>query len=282
MFACSFMHRHELKMLKITPTAFMPQHLVSKFDKLVLGASLTAGILSAIAIELSICWVHCFRCVCGTLKGALAVMILICLLAGAAMADVAVNFEDDAVGLAPKGWSVAKTGTGDPKWAVEQYQSASSKLRILKQSGVATYPLLLKSGSSIQDGFVEVKFMALAGAEDRAAGLVWRATDANNYYVVRANALENNVVLYKTVDGNRSSLEVVGGVGGYGVNVPVPSNQWHILRVEFKSNRFKVSFNGKHLFEVEDATFSKAGMVGLWTKADSVMLFDNISYSETK
>src|SRR5207245_6765457 len=87
---------------------------------------------------------------------------------------------------------------------------------------------------------------AVAGSEDRAAGLVWRAGDANDYYVVRANALEDNVVLYKTVNGVRSALDIVGRKGGYGVEVSVPSGRWLALRVEFKGNRFSVLYNGKH------------------------------------
>jgi hypothetical protein len=215
-------------------------------------------------------------------KRAVVAIIALCLMEASVMADVAVDFESDVVGTAPKAWIVTKTGGGDPKWTVERYQTAPSKLKILKQSGMATYPLLLKNDSNIQDGFIETKFMALAGSEDRAAGLVWRAADANNYYVVRANALEDNVVLYKTVNGNRIPLDIVGRGGGYGVNVPVPSDQWHGLRVEFKGSRFKVLFNGKNLFEVEDTTFSSAGKIGLWTKADSVMLFDNVVYGDTK
>ena len=113
---------------------------------------------------------------------------------------------------------------------------------MLKQSGTATYPLALRDGTSIKDGFAEVKFKALAGSEDRAAGLVWRAKDADNYYVVRANALEDNVVLYKTVGGARSPLDIVGRKGGYGVKVAVPANQWHTLRVEFAGTRFNVVF----------------------------------------
>ena len=127
-----------------------------------------------------------------------------------------------------------------------------------------------------------MKFKAIAGSEDRAAGLVWRARDANNYYVVRANALEDNVVLYKTVNGARRSLDIVGRKGGYGVGAAVPANQWLSLRVDFKGSRFTVLYNGKQLFEVEDSTFSGAGRVGLWTKADSVTLFDEITYGETK
>ena len=153
---------------------------------------------------------------------------------------------------------------------------------MLKQSGRATYPLLLKNDSSIKDGFVEIKFKAVAGSQDRAAGVDWRAKDANNYYVTRANALEDNVVLYKTVNGVRSPLDIVGRPGGYGVDVSVPPNQWLALRVDFKGNRFRVLYNGKQLFEVEDSTFGDAGKVGLWTKADSVTLFDEINYGETK
>ena len=198
------------------------------------------------------------------------------------MADNSVRFETDAVGATPKGWTATKTGRGEPKWTIEQDQTAPSKLRIVRQSGQATYPLLLKDDTDIKDGFIEMKFKAVAGSEDRAAGLVWRARDANNYYVVRANALEDNVVLYKTVDGVRSALDIVGRKGGYGIDVPVPANQWHGLRVDFNGSRFKVRYNGKQLFEVDDSTFSDAGKVGLWTKADSVTLFDEIVYGEVK
>src|SRR5215470_13187923 len=201
---------------------------------------------------------------------------------GRVMAESAVTFETDAVGGVPKGWTATKTGRGDPKWTVEQNQTAPSKSKIVKQSGTATYPLLLKDDTRIQDGFAEIMFKAIAGSEDRAAGIVWRASDANNYYVVRANALEDNVVLYKTVAGVRSPLDIVGRKGGYGVKASVPANDWLSLRVEFKGSRFKVLYNGKQLFEVEDATFPDAGKVGLWTKADSVTLFDEVTYGGAK
>src|SRR5262249_26892453 len=123
---------------------------------------------------------------------------------------------------------------------------------------------------------------AVAGTEDRAAGVVWRAQDANNYYVTRANALEDNVVLYKTVGGVRSHLEIVGRKSGYGVTTKGPANQWRALAVGVHARRFKVIYNGQAMFEVEDSTFTGAGMVGLWTKADSVTLFDEISYGPTK
>jgi hypothetical protein len=164
------------------------------------------------------------------------------------------SFDGDAVGSPPKGWILTMTGKGSPEWSVERDGSAS----VLKQSGKATYPLALKEDTRIRDGFVEVRFKPISGSEDRAGGLVWRAKDANNYYVVRANALENNVVLYKTVNGARSSLDIVGQKGGYGVKIAVPANQWHTLRVEFAGARFKDSFNGQPLFEVEDPALRRA------------------------
>src|SRR5436190_18440754 len=139
-----------------------------------------------------------------------------------AMADQA-SFANNAIGAARDGWTATVTGRGKPKWTVEEDTTAPSKSKVVKQSGTATYPLLLKDGTRLQDGFVEIAFKAIAGNEDRAAGIVWRAKDANNYYVVRANALEDNVVLYKTLNGTRISLDIVGRKGGYGVKVPVPS-----------------------------------------------------------
>src|SRR3979411_2253215 len=161
------------------------------------------------------------------------------------MSTHAVSFETTRIGAMPKGWTSTLTGSGDPKWTVESDRTAPSKLTVLRQSGRATYPLILKNDTNIKDGFVEVKFKAIAGSEDRAGGLVWRAKDANNYYVVRTNALEDNVVLYKTVNGVRSPLDIVGRTGGYGVDVPVPAQQWLALRVDFKGNRFSVHYQGK-------------------------------------
>ena len=104
------------------------------------------------------------------------------------MSNHAIGFESTAIGVAPEGWTVTLTGSGDPKWTVESDETAPSKSKVLKQSGRATFPLLLKNDTSIKDGFVEIKFKAIAGSQDRAAGIVWRAKDANNYYVTRANA----------------------------------------------------------------------------------------------
>jgi hypothetical protein len=198
------------------------------------------------------------------------------------MSNQTISFESNRIGTTPEGWTATLTGKGDPKWTVESDETAPSKSKILKQSGRATYPLLLKNDTNIRDGFIEVMFKAIAGSQDRAAGVVWRARDANNYYVVRANALENNFVLYKTVNGVRSPLDIVGRKGGYGVSVSVPANIWHSLRIDFRDTRLRAAFNAKQLFEVEDSTFTDAGKIGLWTKADSVTLFDQMTYGETQ
>src|SRR6266481_2827874 len=157
----------------------------------------------------------------------------------------AVNFDNFKVGAAPPGWTATQTGSGSAKWTVEKDDSAPSQPNVLKQSGEATFPVCFKNDTSLKDGFVEVKFKPVSGKEDQAGGVIWRVKDANNYYIARANALEGNVVLYKTVNGKRTPLDIIGRRGGYGVKEPVASGQWHTLRVEFAGNHFKLSFDGK-------------------------------------
>jgi hypothetical protein len=181
-----------------------------------------------------------------------------------------VHFDSDAAGKPPPGWTVTKTGAGDPKWTVERDDSAPSKPGVLKQAGEAAYPVCFKDDVSLKDGFVEVKFKLVSGQEDQAGGVVWRVKDANNYYIARANALEGNVRIYHFVNGKRTQFK--------GANLAVASGQWHTLRVDFSGKAFKVSLNGKQLFDVEDETLKDAGKVGVWTKADSVTLFDDFSY----
>lgn len=181
-----------------------------------------------------------------------------------------INFDDSRAASSPSGWTLTKTGKGEPKWMVEQDSSAPSKPNVLKQSGEATYPLAIKGDSNLKDGFVEVKFKPISGEEDQAGGVIWRCKDADNYYICRANALENNVRIYHFLKGKRTQFK--------GANLPVAANQWHTLRVNFEGNRFAVIFNGKELFIAEDSTLSEAGKVGLWTKADSVTLFDDFTY----
>lgn len=210
-----------------------------------------------------------------------SLLLLLAALTPSLVAASTQSFDGAPVGQPPPGWTVAITGKGEPKWTVEADVSAPSSPAALKQSAQVpgpSFPLCLKDGSETQDGFVEVRFKTLSGRGDQAAGVVWRGADKDNYYVCRANALEDNVVLYKVEKGKRSSLDIVGRRGGYGVEVKVAPQTWHTLRVEFSGSRFKVLLNGKHLFEAEDTTFAGAGRVGLWTKADSVVLFDDFSH----
>lgn len=191
-------------------------------------------------------------------------------------ADTKVAFDGSAD--LPAGWQTGITGKGQAKWEVVADDSAPSKGKVLKQSGEATFAWAAKTDEIIKDGFAEVKFKAVSGKEDQAGGLVFRFQDGNNYYIVRGNALEDNVVLYKTVAGKRSSLQVKGRMFGYGVDTKVAKGKWNSLRVEFKGNLFTVFFNDKKLFEVEDSTFTAAGAVGVWTKADSVTVFDDFTF----
>lgn len=202
-------------------------------------------------------------------------MFITVLLTGTVFAEL-VNFDGVKPGQIPEGWIAGVTGSGTPKWSVETDATAPSKPHVLKQSGEGTFPWLVKKDIALTDGLVEVKFKPIAGKKDQAAGIVWRFRDADNYYVVRANALENNVVLYKVENGKRTSLAIKGRKGGYGVEATVPSGQWSTLRVTFAGPLFTVFWNDGRLFEVEDRTFSEAGAVGLWTKADSVTSFDDV------
>jgi hypothetical protein len=181
-----------------------------------------------------------------------------------------VNFDDAKPGEAPTGWTATKTGKGEPKWTVGADNTASSKPNVLKQSGEADYPVAFKNDTNLKDGFVEVKFKPVSGKEDQAGGVIWRAKDADNYYIARANVLEDNVRIYHFVNGKRTQFK--------GVSEKVAPGQWHTLRVEFAGNKFTVFFNGQKLFQVEDHTFKDAGKVGVWTKADSVTIFDDFGY----
>jgi hypothetical protein len=165
------------------------------------------------------------------------------------------------------------TGRGSPKWSVEADATAPSKPNVLKQSGSGTFPWCVKQDASLTDGYAEVKFKSISGREDQAGGLVWRWKDGDNYYVARANALENNVSLYYTQDGRRITLKYV--------DAPVPRNTWHTLRAEFSGKKIRVILDGKPYVELDDDHIAGAGLVGVWTKADSVTLFDDFAYGSS-
>ena len=131
------------------------------------------------------------------------------------------------------------------------------------------FPLAIADDGSFEDLELSVKFKAVSGEIDRAAGMMFRLKDSNNYYIVRANALEGNYRLYRVVNGNRQQIA--------GANLKVGSGEWHELRVECVGNRITCYYDGEKKIEATDDTFKEAGKVGLWTKADSVTYFDDLT-----
>ncbi len=189
-------------------------------------------------------------------------------------AAVTVSFEDTDIGSLPSGWRVAETSSrGTPAtWAVAAGQGLHGGKRVLrvaetKNSG-RTFNLLLSPVRFPADLVLRTDLHASRGAEDQGGGLLWRAQDADNYYVTRWNPLENNLRLYKVVGGRRSQL--------CSADITVDSGQWHTLEVEVVGQRMRVRFDDKEELSFEDATFANGGRVGFWTKADAATMFDDL------
>ncbi|WP_156396751.1 hypothetical protein [Noviherbaspirillum sp. Root189] len=180
------------------------------------------------------------------------------------------NFDVDTAGQPPAGWTCGVTGKGSQRWSVEPNTSAPSLPNVLKHEDPATFAWCVRSGISAADGTVRVKFKPVAGREDQAGGLVWRWKNSGTYYIARANALEGNVSLYHMQNGARKTIKYV--------NAPVAPNSWHVLEVTYKGNAIQVSLDGKAYIEASDSHIPDAGRVGVWTKADSVTLFDDFAY----
>ncbi len=171
-----------------------------------------------------------------------------------------IDFNDEKVGEAPAGFSTALTGKGKPgRWVVMKDPASPNQGNVLAQTdGDRTdyrFPVCVYDGLTAKDVDITLRFKPVSGKGDQGAGIVWRYQNKDNYYIVRANALEGNVVLYKVENGRRTDLPLVGNATG-------------IL--------FEVYHNGKKLYEVKDETFKEAGKVGVWTKADSVIYFDDL------
>jgi hypothetical protein len=209
------------------------------------------------------------------------VVAMVCL--GTTASAEVIRFEDGIPGHLPRGWTVAMTHDGGaPEWQIRRDDTAPSPPYVLAQTSrdktAGRFPLAIWEGAAILNGEVGVAFKTMGGVIDQAAGIVWRYQDPSNYYIVRANALENNVVFYKVEKGVRLSIAPKGLPSrSYGVKHDIPKGRWITLRVVFKESLVAVFLNGERLFEAEDATFTKAGKTGLWTKADSVTYFDDFS-----
>ncbi len=190
-----------------------------------------------------------------------------------ATAQVVIDFDSVEVGKLPVDFSTALTGGGGlVTWVAQEDTSAPGGGKVLAQMSTDKtdyrFPLCIYDKLRAKDVEVSVKFKAVAGKIDQAAGLIARFQDKDNYYITRANALEDNVNLYKVVGGSRKQFA--------GVKVKVSSGEWHSLKLVVKGQHFQVFFDDKSLFEANDETFKEAGKVGLWTKADSVTYFDDL------
>lgn len=185
------------------------------------------------------------------------------------------NFDKDAAGKKPAGFVFARTkNLGKPgKWVVEAQKDAPSPGNALGQldndDTSARYPLAVTAAAMPADVKLSVKCKAVSGSTDQACGLVFRYKDENNYYLTRSNVLEENVRLYHVKNGKRTQFANWDG--------KLAGNVWHELTAEAKGDTLRVYFNGQKVIEAKDNTFSAGGKVGLWTKADSIVYFDDLT-----
>jgi hypothetical protein len=184
------------------------------------------------------------------------------------------DFQGDAVGTAPAGFSFGRTGQGrEGRWVVVLDSTAPAGDHVLAQTDQDDtdyrFPVAVADTPSLKDLRLEVRCKPVSGRTDQACGLVFRYRDPDNYYVARANALEDNVNLYHVVKGQRRQIK--------GWNGKVSGNAWHTLAVEARGDRLRVFWEGKQIVDVKDDTLGDAGKVGVWTKADSVTYFDALT-----
>ena len=177
------------------------------------------------------------------------------------------------LGKLPEGFQVARTGKGAPAaWSVVEDPSVPGGRVLAQTSSDQTdyrFPLAIYDRANAKDVEVSVRFKPVAGRIDRAGGIAVRLADADNYYVVRANALEDNVNFYRVVQGSRREI--------HGVGAKIASDQWHTLSIKAEGDKFTIGFDGVTLFTASDRTFAGTGKVALWTKADSVTRFDALT-----
>jgi hypothetical protein len=193
---------------------------------------------------------------------------------GAQTGDRVWNFDHDTAGKPPEGFTSALTGQGTiGEWTVTKDATAPSQANVLAQTSQDKtdyrFTLAIAEGTSYRDLALSVKFKAMSGKVDQGAGLIFRLKDKDNYYIVRANALEDNFRLYHVVNGRRVQFA--------GANFKVTSQEWHEIKVEARGDEFKCYYDTQLKFAAKDSTFKDAGKVGLWTKADSVIYFDDLT-----
>ena len=183
------------------------------------------------------------------------------------------SFDTDDLGTVPCGWEVAETGGigKTAQWQVIRDDSVSGMGKVVAvtktENSGHTFNLLIATQTHYKDIEVEVKVKAISGKEDQGGGPIWRAIDANNYYIARWNPLENNFRIYYVKDGSRKQLA--------SADVDAAADTWHEIEIEHVGNRITAEFDDEKLLDFEDTTFTEAGKVGLWTKADAATAFDD-------
>ena len=182
-------------------------------------------------------------------------------------------FDQDSVGSPPAGFEFARTGQGaEGKWVVRADTDNPSSHVLVQESSDPTdyrFPLAVVKEGSYKDVTLSVRARPVSGEVDQGFGIVWRYKDANNYYITRCNADEDNCTIYHTVAGHRRPFQ--------NKPIKVAKNTWHTLKLEAAGNHFVVWFDGRKVLDATDDTFQDAGRVGLWTKADSVIQFDDLT-----
>ena len=179
---------------------------------------------------------------------------------------------DAAAGTPPDTCRPALTGQGGPvAWQILMVHNRAALAEASRVAVDNRFPICILDNVKASDVELGVSFTPIAGKIDQAAGLIFRVKDADNYYVARANALENNVNLYHVTNGIRRQIA--------GVDVAVPTGQTQQLGIRIEGNTIKASLDGKFLFEAVDRTIDGSGAVGLWTKADSLTAFYELSIS---
>jgi hypothetical protein len=197
---------------------------------------------------------------------------------GQGSGPLSVDISATAAGGEPADFTFWRTGEGEAgQWSVVADPTAANDRAIAQLSKDRTdyrFPLAIYKPYSGKDLELSVRFKPVAGTVDEAGGIAVRLSTPGDYYVARANALEDNVCFYRVVKGKREQLA--------SANAKVSANQWHTLALKAEGDRFTVSFDGKALISAQDGTFADAGKVALWTKADSTTYFDTISIMTLK
>ena len=191
-----------------------------------------------------------------------------------AASTAAWSFDSDQADAAPVGFSFGRTGSGRPgRWIVRSEKDAPSGPNVLAQTDAddtdSRFPVAVADEPSLRDLKLSVRCKPISGKVDQACGLVFRYRDENNYYLTRANALEGNVRLYYVKNGRRKQFASWSG--------EVSSSAWHELRAEAKGDHFQIYWDGEKAIDADDKTFPDTGRNGLWTKADSVTYFDDLT-----